>query len=128
MTTATKALSIRQPWPQHIFHDGKDVENRSWATDYRGDVLIHASATFDGKAAEKRSFLIDNPHAPFGAIVGIVEIIECVTDMDSDWFFGPYGFVMANKRLITPIPCKGMLGFFTPDIDFDQIRQIGDAK
>lgn len=127
MTTASKALSIRQPWVHHIFFDGKPVENRSWATDYRGDVLIHASSAFDGKAAEKRSFLIDYPHAPFGALVGIVEITDCVTEMDSEWFFGPYGFVMTNKHLIKPIPCKGALGFFTPDIDFNQIQILENA-
>lgn len=127
MTTASKALSIRQPWVHHIFFDGKPVENRSWATDYRGDVLIHASSVFDGKAAEKRSFQIDHPHAPFGALVGIVEITDCVTEMDSEWFFGPYGFVMTNKRLVTPIPCKGALGFFTPKIDFGQIQVLEDA-
>ena len=27
-----KALSIKQPYPHHIFHDGKDVENRDWPT------------------------------------------------------------------------------------------------
>lgn len=127
MTTAIKALSIRQPWVQRIFFNGKPVENRSWATDYRGDVLIHASSVFDGKAAEKRSFQIDHPHAPFGALVGIVEITDCVTEMDSEWFFGPYGFVMTNKRLITPIPCKGALGFFTPKIDFNQIQALENA-
>lgn len=29
---AIKALSIKQPYPHHIFHDGKDVENRDWPT------------------------------------------------------------------------------------------------
>ena len=27
-----KALSIKQPYPHHIFYDGKDVENRDWHT------------------------------------------------------------------------------------------------
>ena len=31
-----KALSIKQPYPHHIFHDGKDVENRDWPTNRRG--------------------------------------------------------------------------------------------
>jgi hypothetical protein len=127
MTPATKALSIRQPWAYHIFHDGKDVENRKWETNYRGDALIHSSKSFDGPAADKRSFLIDHPHETFGAIVGIVEIVDCVSDMDSDWFHGPYGFVLRNPRLINPLPCKGMLGFFTPDIDFSQILPLEDA-
>ncbi len=31
-----KALSIKQPYPHHIFYDGKDVENRDWPTKGRG--------------------------------------------------------------------------------------------
>ena len=38
-----KALSIRQPWAWLILHGGKDIENRDWATRFRGRVLIHAS-------------------------------------------------------------------------------------
>lgn len=39
-----KALSIRQPWAWLIANGYKDIENRSWRTNYRGPVLIHASA------------------------------------------------------------------------------------
>ena len=38
-----KALSIRQPWTWAILHAGKTIENRSWATDYRGPLLLHAA-------------------------------------------------------------------------------------
>ena len=37
------ALSIRQPWAWMILNAGKDIENRSWQTDYRGRFLIHAA-------------------------------------------------------------------------------------
>lgn len=39
----TKALSIRQPWAWLIREGYKDVENRSWSTNYRGRFWIHAS-------------------------------------------------------------------------------------
>ena len=38
-----KALSIRQHWAWLIIHGGKDVENRSWHTKYRGRFLVHAA-------------------------------------------------------------------------------------
>lgn len=38
------ALSIRQPWAWFILHGGKDIENRTWPTNVRGRVLIHASS------------------------------------------------------------------------------------
>ena len=31
-----KALSIQQPWAWLIAHGKKDVENRTWATAFRG--------------------------------------------------------------------------------------------
>jgi DNA-cytosine methyltransferase len=39
------ALSLRQPWAWCVLHLGKVIENRKWCTDYRGPLLIHASAT-----------------------------------------------------------------------------------
>lgn len=40
-----KAISIKQPWASLIAHGIKDIENRSWRTNYRGRVLIHAGAS-----------------------------------------------------------------------------------
>jgi len=41
------ALSIQQPWAWAIIHGGKDVENRTWPTKFRGRFLVHASRKFD---------------------------------------------------------------------------------
>jgi len=38
-----KTLSVRQPWATLICSGIKTVENRTWKTDYRGKLLIHAS-------------------------------------------------------------------------------------
>jgi hypothetical protein len=46
-----KVLTIRQPWAHAILHLGKDVENRSWRTRYRGLLLIHAAARPERKEA-----------------------------------------------------------------------------
>lgn len=109
--TKYKALSIRQPWCHHILFDGKDVENRDWATKFRGEVLIHASKGFD--TCDREDIEARNMH--LGGIVGIMEIVDCVSEMDSKWFFGKFGFVILNARPIEFISCKGALGFFTPD-------------
>ena len=37
-----KALTVRQPYAHFIACDQKRVENRPWATSYRGDIVIHA--------------------------------------------------------------------------------------
>ena len=51
------------------------------------------------------------------AIIGEVDIVDCVTESKSPWFVGKYGFTLANPLLYEkPIPCKGKLGFFEPEI------------
>ena len=37
-----KALTICQPYPHLIMLGEKPVENRTWATSYRGPLAIHA--------------------------------------------------------------------------------------
>lgn len=102
-----RALSIKQPYPHHIFHDGKDVENRDWPTKGRGWFLIHA-----GKKDDEDRELIREHNMPLGGIVGAARIVDCVEDMDSLWFYGRYGFVLKDAFPIPLIPCKGQLGFF----------------
>lgn len=122
------ALSIRQPWAWSIVHAGKDIENRSWPTRFRGRVLIHASMGMthddyeDGlltarAVAEVRPELKGGhfpgfDSLPRGGIVGVAEIVDCVEQSDSPWFFGRFGFVLVNARPLPFHPCKGRLGFF----------------
>ncbi len=43
-----------------------------------------------------------------------MDIVDCVNQSDSEWFFGDYGFVLNNARPLPFIPCKGALSFFKP--------------
>lgn len=104
-----KALSILQPWPHHILHDGKDVENRSWPTKGRGWFLIHA-----GKSTRENPEMIRDRALPLGGIVGAARIVDCVEAMDSRWFFGPFGFVLRDAFPLPLAPCAGKLSFFRP--------------
>lgn len=105
-----KALSIKQPYPHHIFHDGKDVENRDWPTKGRGWFIVHAGVS--------KSELASSQHdLPRGGIVGMARIVDCVTEMDSRWFFGKFGFVLRDAFPLPLIPCRGQLGFFVPPVD-----------
>ncbi|PIE97453.1 MAG: hypothetical protein CR988_07775 [Treponema sp.] len=38
-----KVLSVKNPFSYLIIYGGKDVENRTWKTDYRGRLYIHSS-------------------------------------------------------------------------------------
>jgi hypothetical protein len=119
-----KALSIRQPWAWLIVHGHKDVENRTWATNYRGPLLVHAGLTLDPDharaaelAQEQGIALPATPELPRGAIVGRVRIVDCVDWHPSPWFQGPYAFVLEDAEPLEPVPFRGMLGLFNgPDL------------
>lgn len=108
-----KALSIKQPYPHHIFHDGKDVENRDWPTKGRGWFIIHAGVS-TSELADSQTCL------PRGGVVGLARIVDCVTAMESNWFFGRYGFVLRDAFPLPLIPCRGQLGFFSLSTDINK--------
>lgn len=103
----------------------KDIENRTWPLP-RGfklpqRIYVHAGIRVDECLEDL--FQIGIPpywammgfgkSAARGALVGEVDIVDCVTQSKSPWFEGPYGFVLANPMAYeTPIPHKGKLGFF----------------
>ena len=122
-----KALSLTEPMAWAIFH-GKDVENRTWPTKFRGRVYIHASQSFDKFhyrwICENNNRLVcgdipDKWEFVHGAIIGEVTIVDCVQHHSSRWAMeGQYQFVLENPVLYDePIPCKGMLGFFEPNLN-----------
>ncbi len=116
-----KALSIQQPWAWAIIWAGKDIENRSWHTNYRGSFFIHAGKKFDNKGwawlkeQEGKLFKAAVPDQDAyhqGGIVGISYLIQCVNYDNSPWFYGPQGFKLSSTISIDFIPYKGNLGFF----------------
>jgi len=117
-----KALSIRQPWAWLIVHGHKDVENRTWKTDFRGKVLIHAGKQTDWGCVSGTKIIGHNIPPPdileaqCGGIVGVATIIDCVfCDSKSPWFTGPYGFILDFAKPLSFMPCRGRLGFFEVD-------------
>lgn len=112
---AIRALSIRQPYCHQILHEGKDIENRSRRSHYRGWFLIHASGTIN---ADNRA-IIREKDLPTGGFVGLAKLVDCVDHSDSRWFMrkeGNRGFVLEDAMpLKQPIPYKGTLGFFKID-------------
>ena len=122
-----KALSIKQPWAYLIVNGYKDIENRTWPTNFRGRIYVHTGKSEDEFAYHwlERMVLVHHriPRVEisfpltFGAIIGEVDIIDCVLSSDSPWYAGQFGFVLSNPvAYAEPIPCKGKLGFFEPEI------------
>lgn len=118
-----KALSIQQPWAWLIANGFIDVENRDWNTKFRGKFLIHAGKKIDQESYENiKADYDDIPLPPIhkldiGGIVGIAEITNSVTESESEWFIGDYGFLIDKAYPLEFRPLKGQLGFFEVDIN-----------
>lgn len=48
-----KAITIKQPFASLIAAEIKEYEFRTWKTNYRGEILIHAGKGVDKKAMKK---------------------------------------------------------------------------
>lgn len=140
-----KTLSVMEPWASLIFKYGKDVENRSWYTSYRGPLLIHASntvdlvknnraisncyqrgwedlscdLTFNGIQGLPQRFsdLDINP----GYILGLTLLINCTKNYPSPWAFtGNYHWVLDSPILFqSSFTTRGQLGLFDTVIPID---------
>lgn len=134
------ALSINQPWAALIAHGLKPIENRGWNTSWRGEFLIHTGKNVDREAGEE---MLAGRHPvtgdPFdggdmtladlrqGGMIGIARLVDVIRGhkdlarfegkIDTSWFVGKYGLVIAEARPIEFIPCVGALGFFEPNYD-----------
>jgi hypothetical protein len=120
-----KALSVAQPWADCIVKRGKNIENRSWSTQFRGYFAVHASGSCDlerfERCEEVYGIKIDPDKVAYGAIIGFAKLSDVVvkktlTRDTKKWFMGEFGFVLTNIiRLKTPVPVKGSLSFWTLD-------------
>jgi hypothetical protein len=123
-----RALSVRQLWAWAIIHAGKDIENRSWRTHYRGEVAIHASSKIDENAKLPRGSLKPaEENLIFSEIIGLVDLVDVIESSRSKWFGGPFGYVLTNPRpLSKPIPCKGALGIWNVPLEIERLirRQL----
>ena len=117
MKSDIRCLAVRQPWAWALMTGVKNIENRTWKTDYRGPIVIQASASKTevnqlGKAGKlpPRDFV-------YGALLGIVDLVDVVPmseDLEANpWAWGPYCWKVANPRIFPePIPAKGKLTLY----------------
>ena len=71
-----KVLTLKQPWATLVAEGIKKYEFRSWKTNYRGKILIHAGSGIDKKAMEKFKDL--NLVYPSKRIIAEVLITDCL--------------------------------------------------
>ena len=91
-----KAFSIKQPWASLIAHGIKDIENRTWKTNFRGRIYIHTSASkvkfdnwYDSPLTNQQLLSLPIPNYVlkfnYSAIIGEVDIVDCIINHPSIW-------------------------------------------
>jgi hypothetical protein len=115
-----RALSVRQPWAWAICVGLKRVENRTWTTDYRGPVAIHAAAADSGLRDFRRMLtgeVLNLPDLALGSVVGVADLVEVMPlreaiehDPDAE---GPFCWVFERPQVLAaPVPVKGRVSLF----------------
>ncbi len=126
-----KVLSLREPYATLIKEKKKFIETRSWKTNYRGELYIHASKTKITKEDlenEKLMSLIENKNFNFGNIICKCNLVDCiymtkefVEEIKSnnyqeyicgEYKEGRYAWILENIETITPIKAKGSLSIW----------------
>ena len=128
-----KVVSIKEPFATLIKEKKKYIETRSWKTNYRGDLYIHASGKILAKEFinEKVLELIKDLDMNYGKIICKANLVDCVL-MDKDFIYkiqknqqeyycglyeeGRYAWILEDIEPITPIEAKGKLNIWNYDI------------
>lgn len=133
-----KALSVKQPWAELIARGEKSIETRTWQTNYRGDLLICASARpvdwlkMQPKTIHPEKGVWCDARHPgdidfeyffhFSKALCVAELyaIEPMTEMHEvdamcEPYEGAYAWHLRNIRRIDPFYVKGQLNLFNVD-------------
>lgn len=71
-----KVLTLKQPWATLVAEGIKKYEFRTWKTNYRGKILIHAGAGIEKKELDRFKNL--NLNYPSKRIIAEIEIEDCL--------------------------------------------------
>lgn len=126
-----KVVSIIEPWASLIKEKVKYIETRSWKTNYRGKIYIHASLKKvpkkDGRINNLINLLKDKEFK-YGHIIAEATLVDCIY-MDEEFIskikhnnkeyicgeysIGRYAWILEDiKELSKPISAKGSLGIW----------------
>ena len=126
------ALSIKQPWSWLICRGYKDIENRDWATAFRGRIYVHAGKNADSRTgfAEALAMLKvawpnewETAWSQFwrwyqgrvgGSIIGEVDIVRCLRRGNSSDEIPGHGPSIGDQQADMEIMRKEVPEYFSP--------------
>lgn len=123
-----KVLTISQPFASMIENGSKFIENRTWATRYRGPLGIHAGLGRQYLSAYQLK------NYPTAKIIAVADLVDCLSRQElmtrnreaivatcgmtvgrilqDQHCEGPYLWILRNVRSIEPIEIKGKQGLW----------------
>ena len=122
-----KVLSIKEPYATLIRDGVKRIETRSWKTNYRGELYIHASSSpyFRSKLPDDLLDLVGVREMHYGHIICKANLVDCVPITESlikeigmDEYIGGfyevgrYAWILEDVEVIDPIKATGHLGIW----------------
>ena len=126
-----KVLTIKEPFATLIKKKTKYIETRSWKTNYRGELYIHAGVAKIKSDVRNRpglSELYSDSELLFGNIICKCKLVDCVLMTEEfiesekkknpknflagHYEVGRYAWVLDDVEVIDPIPAKGQLGIW----------------
>lgn len=126
-----KAITIKQPFASLIAAGLKEYEFRTWKTNYRGEIFIHAGKSVDQEAMMR--FKNYDLTYPTGCVIARAVLTDCVLVDESmkeflrsknvevyagvteDPQWTGYGFQLEKVERILPLDTPGMLGLWKFD-------------
>ena len=129
-----KVLSLQEPFATLIKEKIKFIETRSWKTNYRGELYIHASSSnMMNKYKDRLELmkLIKDLDMNYGKIICKCKLVDCVYMTQEfiekikeneqeyicgEYSVGRYAWILEDiKTLDNPITVKGHLGIWNYD-------------
>lgn len=117
-----KALTIDAPWAWLIVNGYKTVENRTWRTNHRGQLAIHAgmnprSDELVARVCSELGIQIPEDWTPYrGCVLGFVNVVDVVPaeTLESHPFVsGPHCWKLEQPtKFPHPIPAQGQQGLW----------------
>lgn len=145
MQTAMKALTLTQPWATLVAIGAKRVETRSWTTNYRGPLAIHAAKGFPREAMDfarmERTLGRLPARIPRSCIVATARLVAVRSTMEveqeisalerlyGDYSSGRFAWILDDvQQLAEPIPARGALGLWTWTPEDAALRAVGEGR
>ena len=76
-----KVLTIKEPYATLIYNNKKKIETRSWKTNYRGELYIHASKSkLTNKIKDNKDIMtyLNNDELHYGKIICKCILKDCI--------------------------------------------------